>query len=312
MKRALDITLPLAVALLVLAAWEWAVAHWQVPVYVLPAPSAIVAAFLNNFGSLTAALTATFLITIEGFLGAVATALALTILFSQNRLIERSLYPYAVILQVTPVVAIAPLILIWIGFERINLALALLAGLISFFPVLTSTMLGLKSADFNLMDLTRLYGASRWQMLWKATVALRTAASSQRHEDRRRDCPDWRGHRGIRRGIGNCDRACLADHRIQQPAGDRHHLRRTGATGGSRRRDLRRAVAPGMVAPQALARKRDRVLAGALSGIAITPKSPSKTADVMYQAGASGDPVTSISQVTTNCAVPPNAEIASA
>lgn len=170
MKRALDITLPLAVALLVLAAWEWAVAHWQVPVYVLPAPSAIVAAFLNNFGSLTAALTATFLITIEGFLGAVATALALTILFSQNRLIERSLYPYAVILQVTPVVAIAPLILIWIGFERINLALALLAGLISFFPVLTSTMLGLKSADFNLMDLARLYGASRWQMLWKVQL----------------------------------------------------------------------------------------------------------------------------------------------
>ena len=170
MRRVLDIALPLAVALLVLGAWQWAVAHWQVPAYVLPAPSAIVNAFLDNFTSLMSALTATFLITIAGFAGAVAAALALAILFSQSRLIERSLYPYAVILQVTPVVAIAPLILIWIGFERINLALALLAGLIAFFPVLTSTMLGLRSVDFNLIDLARLYGASRRQLLWKVQL----------------------------------------------------------------------------------------------------------------------------------------------
>ena len=170
MRRILDITLPLAVALLVLGAWEWAVAHWQVPAYVLPAPSAIVKAFVGNFDSLMAALTATFLITIAGFLGAVVAALALAILFSQSRLIERSLYPYAVILQVTPVVAIAPLILIWIGFERINVALALLAGSIAFFPILTSTMLGLRSVDFNLLDLARLYGASRRQMLCKVQL----------------------------------------------------------------------------------------------------------------------------------------------
>jgi NitT/TauT family transport system permease protein len=170
MRRVLDISLPLAVALLVLGTWEWAVAHWHVPVYVLPAPSAIVTALRNNFGSLTAALSATFMITFAGFMGAVAAALALAVLFSQSRLLERSLYPYAVILQVTPVVAIAPLILIWIGFERINLALTLLAGLIAFFPILTSTMLGLKSVDFNLMDLARLYGASRWQTMWKVQL----------------------------------------------------------------------------------------------------------------------------------------------
>jgi NitT/TauT family transport system permease protein len=68
---------------------------------------------------------------------------------------------------VTPVVAIAPLILIWVGFDHINFALALLAGLIAFFPILSNTVLGLKSADFNLMDLMRLYGASRWQILWR-------------------------------------------------------------------------------------------------------------------------------------------------
>src|SRR6202030_497892 len=75
------------------------------------------------------------------------------------------LYPYAVILQVTPVVAIAPLILIWIGYERIELALVLIAWIVAFFPILSNTTLGLRSADHNLIDLFRLYGASRWQIL---------------------------------------------------------------------------------------------------------------------------------------------------
>ncbi|HEU0096217.1 MAG TPA: ABC transporter permease subunit, partial [Rhizomicrobium sp.] len=95
---------------------------------------------------------------------------ALAILFSQSRLIERTLYPYAVILQVTPVVAIAPLILIWVGFERITIALSLIAGIIAFFPILSSAAQGLKSTDFNLIDLSRLYGASRWQILWKVQL----------------------------------------------------------------------------------------------------------------------------------------------
>jgi NitT/TauT family transport system permease protein len=167
MNRLANITLPLVVAALVLGAWEWAVAHWQVPPYVLPAPSAIAKAFASNSASLTQALIATLLITIEGFFGALAMAMALATLFSQSRLAERSLYPYAVVLQVTPVVAIAPLILIWVGFDRINLALSLLAGIIAFFPMLSSITLGLKSVDLNLIDLARLYGGSRWQVLKK-------------------------------------------------------------------------------------------------------------------------------------------------
>ena len=167
MKRFFDILFPLLLGLVVLALWEWIVAAKQIPPYVLPAPSAIARAFAGNFSSLMAALGATLLITLEGFAGAVIVAVALAILFSQSRLVERALYPYAVILQVTPVVAIAPLILIWVGFDHINFALALLAGLIAFFPILSNTVLGLKSADFNLMDLMRLYGASRWQILWR-------------------------------------------------------------------------------------------------------------------------------------------------
>jgi NitT/TauT family transport system permease protein len=167
MRRAFDIALPLAVAALVLGVWEWAVAHWQVPAYVLPAPSAIARAFSDNFTSLMASLTSTLAVTLEAFATATVLGLATAIGFSQSRLLERTLYPYAVILQVTPVVAIAPLILIWVGFERINLALVIIATIVAFFPILAGATLGLKSADFNLIDLTRLYGASRAQILWR-------------------------------------------------------------------------------------------------------------------------------------------------
>jgi NitT/TauT family transport system permease protein len=167
MRRLLDVALPFAVAALLLGIWEWAVAHWQVPPYVLPAPSAIARAFADNFSSLMDALASTLTVTLEAFAAATILGVLTAIGFSQSRLLERTLYPYAVILQVTPVVAIAPLILIWVGFERINLALVIIATLVAFFPILAGATLGLKSADFNLVDLTRLYGASRAQSLWR-------------------------------------------------------------------------------------------------------------------------------------------------
>ena len=170
MRRALNLALPLLLALLLLGLWQWIVMARQIPPYILPAPGAILAAFIANWTSLSSAMLTTVIVTLEGFLGALIAALLLAILFSQSRLIERALYPYAVILQVTPVVAIAPLILIWIGFERIDLALALIAGMIAFFPILSNAVQGLKSADFNLIDLTRLYGASRWQTLLKVQL----------------------------------------------------------------------------------------------------------------------------------------------
>jgi NitT/TauT family transport system permease protein len=167
MKRAADFAFPVLLAVLLLGAWEWAVAHWKVPPYVLPAPSAIAHAFADNFMSLMASLASTLTVTLEAFAAACLLGVATAISFSQSRLLERTLYPYAVILQVTPVVAIAPLILIWVGFERINLALVIIATLVAFFPILAGATLGLKSADFNLIDLTRLYGASRAQTLWR-------------------------------------------------------------------------------------------------------------------------------------------------
>jgi NitT/TauT family transport system permease protein len=96
-----------------------------------------------------------------------AGSLAWAVLFSQSKWIENALYPYAVVMQVTPVVAIAPLILIWVGYDRVELALVIIAFLVAFFPILSNTTLGLKSANHDLIDLFRLYGASRWQILWR-------------------------------------------------------------------------------------------------------------------------------------------------
>ena len=155
----------MALGAAVLGCWEAAVRIENIPPYVLPAPSAIWAAFVENFASLMASLWTTLQITIEAFVLAVAGGVALAILFSQSKIVETALYPYAVMLQVTPIVAIAPLVLIWVGFERIQLALLILAWLVAFFPILSNTTLGLRSANHDLIDLFRLHRASRWQIL---------------------------------------------------------------------------------------------------------------------------------------------------
>ena len=161
----LKCALPALLGIAVLAAWQVAVRAMNVPVYLVPAPSDVWEAFVSDFPSLMASLWATLSVTLAAFALAVAGGLALAVAFSQSRTVENALYPYAVVLQVTPVVAIAPLILIWVGYDRIELALILIAFLVAFFPILSNTTLGLKSADHNLIDLFRLYGASRWQIL---------------------------------------------------------------------------------------------------------------------------------------------------
>jgi NitT/TauT family transport system permease protein len=167
MSALLKYAVPMALGIAVLALWEFFVRHFNVPVFVLPAPSAIWTALVENFASLMASLWTTLSVTLEAFVLAVLGGVALAILFSQSRAIENALYPYAVILQVTPVVAITPLILIWVGFDRIDLVLVIVAFIVAFFPILSNTTLGLKSADHNLIDLFRLYGANRWQILMR-------------------------------------------------------------------------------------------------------------------------------------------------
>jgi NitT/TauT family transport system permease protein len=152
---------------LVLLLWQFLVRHYDVQPFVLPAPTAIADAFVENFSSLMASLWTTLRVTLEAFALASVGGVAMAVVFSQSRTIENALYPYAVILQVTPVVAIAPLILIWVGFERINLALVIIGFIVAFFPILSNTTLGIRSTDHNLIDLFRLYGASRWQILMR-------------------------------------------------------------------------------------------------------------------------------------------------
>ena len=169
--RALRVLLPVAVLALGVAAWEWVVYRYAIPPYVLPGPSLVFSTLVADWPVLWASLVVTLTTTLEGFVLAVVGGVGLAILFNQSRLLEYSLYPYAVILQVTPVVAIAPLLLIYLPQRGAVLACA---WIVAFFPVLANTTLGLNSVDHNLVDLFRLYGASRWQVLWQ--LKLRAAS----------------------------------------------------------------------------------------------------------------------------------------
>ena len=167
MSNALKYIVPLALGIAVLGLWEYLVHVYDVPPYVLPAPSAAWTAFIENFSSLMASLWTTLSITWISFGVALSCGLCLAVLFSQSRLLDMALMPYAIVLQVMPVVSIAPLIIIWVGFDRIDLALVIIATIVGFFPILSNALLGLQSTDANLVDLFRLYGASRWQTLWR-------------------------------------------------------------------------------------------------------------------------------------------------
>lgn len=155
---------PLVFGIILLAVWEISVRVNEVPSYLLPSPLLIAQTLYKDFGSLWPSLVVTVKITIEAFVIAAVGGLLLGMLFTSSRWIERSLFPYAVILQVTPVVAIAPLIIIWA--KDTQLALLICAWLVAFFPVVSNTAVGLNSTDRNLVNLFRLYGASAGQSLW--------------------------------------------------------------------------------------------------------------------------------------------------
>ena len=161
--RMLRVVLPVIVLALSLAAWELVVRLANIPPYVLPAPSLILQTFIADAALLTQSLLVTLLTTLEGFLLAAIGGVGLAVLFNLSRLVEYSFYPFAVILQVTPIVAVAPLLLIYLPQP---LAVLACAWIVAFFPVLANTTLGLNSVDRNLADLFALYGASRGQVLW--------------------------------------------------------------------------------------------------------------------------------------------------
>jgi NitT/TauT family transport system permease protein len=162
--RALQFVLPaLALAIGVLI-WALVVRINGLPPYILPGPGLVISTLIADWSILWVSLIATLETTLAGLALAIFGGVGLAIAFNQSRLIEHSFYPYAVILQVTPVVAIAPLLLIYLPQQAAVLACA---WIVAFFPVLANTTLGLNSVDHNLADLFRLYGASRWRVLWE-------------------------------------------------------------------------------------------------------------------------------------------------
>jgi NitT/TauT family transport system permease protein len=158
------ILLPVGVLALGILAWDLVVRLNAIPPYVLPGPGLVFTTMWADRALLLDSLLVTLTTTLEGFGLALLGGIGLAVMFNQSRLIEYSLYPYAVILQVTPIVAIAPLLLIYLPQP---LAVLACAWIVAFFPVLANTTLGLSSVDRNLADLFALYGASRWQVLWR-------------------------------------------------------------------------------------------------------------------------------------------------
>ena len=159
---ALRVVLPVAVAAVAVLGWDLLVRLNNIPPYVLPGPLLVMDTLVKDWPILIQSLGVTMVTTLEGFLAASIGGIALALLFNTSRVLEYSLYPYAIILQVTPVVAIAPLLLIYLPQQA---AVVACAWIVAFFPVLANTTLGLNSVDKNLADLFRLYGASAGQNL---------------------------------------------------------------------------------------------------------------------------------------------------
>jgi NitT/TauT family transport system permease protein len=159
----LRVALPVLVLAAGIGLWEAVVRINAIPPYVLPAPTLVFATLLRDWQVLFDSLLITLDTTLQGFLAAAIGGIALALLFSRSRWLEYSLFPYAVILQVTPVIAIAPLLLIYLPQ---HLAVVVCAFIVAFFPVLSNTTLGLNSIDRNLAGLFALYDASPLQRLW--------------------------------------------------------------------------------------------------------------------------------------------------
>jgi NitT/TauT family transport system permease protein len=154
---------PALFGLLALAMWEAAVRLFGIPVYLVPGPLTVVVAFSRDPAGLLASLASTLAVTFAALIASAVLGAAMAIAMSASRLAQAAIQPWAVILQVTPIVAIAPLIIVWVGDPFASLVVC--AMIVAFFPVFANTATGLASAPPELTDLFRLYGGSRWRTL---------------------------------------------------------------------------------------------------------------------------------------------------
>jgi NitT/TauT family transport system permease protein len=162
-EKFLRIAIPVAMLVLAIAAWQIYVVTSGVPRYILPSPVDVATALWTDWGTLYPALLVTLRITFLALALALVGGVAMAILLVQSRWVELALFPFAVIMQVTPIVAIAPLLIIYTPDTQT--ALLICGFLVAFFPILSNMVAGLKSVDHNLLNLYDLYGATRWQQL---------------------------------------------------------------------------------------------------------------------------------------------------
>jgi NitT/TauT family transport system permease protein len=159
---------PLAVGVLVVVLWHVLVKVLDVPKFLVPGPLVVLQTLVADWSLLVASLLVTLKITFGALVLAVVVGTAVAFLFVQSRWVEVSLFPYAVLLQVTPIVAIAPLVIIWV--EDTTLALIVCAAIVALFPIISNTTLGLRSVNPGLLNLFRMSKASRWQTLTQLRI----------------------------------------------------------------------------------------------------------------------------------------------
>jgi NitT/TauT family transport system permease protein len=167
-SRWLSLALPLAVGLVFLGLWQFLVGWLQVPKFLVPAPTDIVKTLIEDWPMLWASLLMTLKVTFLAFFCAVVLGTLIAFAFVQSRRVETAFFPYAVLLQVTPIVAIAPLIIIWV--KHPTAALVVCATLVALFPIISNTTLGLRSVSPGLMNVFRMNKASRTQVLLRLRI----------------------------------------------------------------------------------------------------------------------------------------------
>lgn len=167
MRRAADILPPLLLVAALLLLWEGLCRALHVPPYFLPPPSAVAVALVRGAPVLAGSALQTFWMAVQALIAAAVVGGGLALLVSMNGAAERAVRPLAVTLQVTPVVAIAPLVVIWAGLDHADRAVVTLAALVAVYPLFSGVLTGLKSADPDLERLFDLYGATPLQRLWR-------------------------------------------------------------------------------------------------------------------------------------------------
>jgi NitT/TauT family transport system permease protein len=167
-ETAMTIAAPLAVGLVIVVLWEIVCRSAHVPVFLFPKPSDVALKLASDWPSLLAALWMTLRVALQAFVSAIVIGVLIAFLFVQSRAIEKSFFPYAVLLQVTPIVAIAPLIIILV--KNTQVALTICATVVALFPIISNTTLGLRSVDPGLVNLFRMNRAGRLQTLFRLRI----------------------------------------------------------------------------------------------------------------------------------------------